>query len=81
MEKFKVMRCYIYGWDNGFFDENEEPSLFDTIEDAEESIQEHLKDIESAISKGYMTEDSRESRDDFIIMKTSDRKIKINLEL
>jgi len=81
MEKFKVMRCYIYGWDNGFFDENEEPSLFDTIEDAEESIQEHLKDIESAISKGYMTEDSRESRDDFRIMKTSDRKIKINLEL
>ena len=81
MEKFKVMRCYIYGWDNGFFDENEEPSLFDTIEDAEESIQEHLKDIESAISKGYMTEDSRESRDDFRIMKTSDRKIKINLDL
>ena len=81
MEKFKVMRCYIYGWDNGFFDENEEPSLFDTIDDAEESIQEHLKDIESAISKGYMTEDSRESRDDFRIMKTSDRKIKINLEL
>ena len=81
MEKFKVMRCYIYGWDNGFFDENEEPSLFDTIEDAEESIQEHLKDIESAISKGYMTEESRESRDDFRIMKTSDRKIKINLEL
>ena len=81
MEKFKVMRCYIYGWDNGFFHENEEPSLFDTIEDAEESIQEHLKDIESAISKGYMTEDSRESRDDFRIMKTSDRKIKINLEL
>ena len=81
MEKFKVMRCYIYGWDNGLFDENEEPSLFDTIEDAEESIQEHLKDIESAISKGYMTEDSRESRDDFRIMKTSDRKIKINLEL
>ena len=81
MEKFKVMRCYIYGWDNGFFDENEEPSLFENIEDAEESIQEHLKDIESAISKGYMTEDSRESRDDFRIMKTSDRKIKINLEL
>ena len=81
MEKFKVMRCYIYEQDNGFFDENEEPSLFDTIEDAEESIQEHLKDIESAISKGYMTEDSRESRDDFRIMKTSDRKIKINLEL
>ena len=70
MDQYKVMRCYTYGWDNGFFsdDEGETPTLFDSIKEAEDEIQDHLRSIEYAISKGYMTEDSRESKEDFKIV-------------
>lgn len=83
MENYKVMRYYTYGWDNGFFsdDDGEIPQLFDSLQDAETEIQEHISDIEDAIDNGDMGADSRESRDDFRIMKVSESNITINLEL
>jgi len=68
-KKYKVQRDYIYGWDDAFFsDDNGEVSeLFDTREEAEAEIQEHIADIEYAISKGYMGKDSYEPREHFRI--------------
>jgi hypothetical protein len=59
----------MYGWDDGFFDDDETPTLFDSIEEAEEDIQEHIEDVKDAIVKGYMDKDSVEERDCFRIVE------------
>tara|TARA_R110000765_G_scaffold206006_1_gene310941 strand:- start:1353 stop:1583 length:231 start_codon:yes stop_codon:yes gene_type:complete len=69
-EKFKVQRMYIYGWDDAFFsdDSGEIPTLFDTKDQAEAEINEHLNDMQYAIEQGYMDVDSLEERNDFRII-------------
>jgi hypothetical protein len=50
--KYKIQTLFTYGWD----DECEDAALYDTKEEAEQSIKEMLKDVEYAVSKGYMDE-------------------------
>ena len=50
--KYKIQTLFTYGWD----DESEDAALYDTKEEAEQSIKEMLKDVEYAVSKGYMEE-------------------------
>ena len=73
--KYKVLRKYSYGWDNGFFsdDNGEAPTLFCSKKEAENDIKEHIKDIKSAIKLGNMGKDSLEAREDFKIVPSAGR--------
>ena len=75
VSKYKVLRNYAYGWDDGFFsdDNGEVPTLFDSKKEAEDDIKEHIEDIKSAIKSGNMDEDSLELREDFKIVPSTDR--------
>ena len=75
VSKYKVLRNYAYGWDDGFFsgDNGEVPTLFDSKKEAEDDIKEHIEDIKSAIKSGNMDEDSLEVREDFKIVPSTDR--------
>ena len=50
--KYKIQTLFTYDWD----DESEDAALYDTEQEAEQSIKEMLKDVEYAVSKGYMEE-------------------------
>ena len=69
--QFKVQRLYSYGWDDGFFsdDNGEVPTLFTSKSEAEKDISEHIDDIKFAIKKGFMDSDSLEKREDFRILE------------
>ncbi len=68
--KYKVLRNYLYGWDNAFFsdDDGEIPTLFDSKKEAEDEINEHIEDIKYAIERGNMDESSLEVREDFKVV-------------
>jgi hypothetical protein len=54
--KYALKREYIYGWDYAEFDEDEKPILYDTKEDAEEELQQYIKDVNHAHAIGDMSE-------------------------
>ena len=69
--KYKVQRNYIYGWDDGFFsdDNGEIPTLFNSKKEAEADIKEHIEDVKYAIKIGNMDKDSLEEIEDFRVVK------------
>tara|TARA_R110002020_G_scaffold220785_2_gene428783 strand:- start:41529 stop:41771 length:243 start_codon:yes stop_codon:yes gene_type:complete len=60
--KYKIEREYIYGWDDGCFNDDNGivPTLFETEEEAQKEIDEHREAIEFAIKTGNMDKDSRD---------------------
>jgi len=74
-EKYKVQRNYIYGWGDGFFsdDNGEVPTLFNSKEEAEYDIKEHIEDIKHAIKTGNMDKDSLEKIEDFRVIKVKQK--------
>ena len=72
-KRYKVQFNYVYGWDDVFFvdgiNTNEEPTLFKSKKEAEECIEEHMKDLKNAIADGNMSTDSIQERDDYRIVE------------
>lgn len=51
---YKLQREFIYGWDDTEFDDNEEVITYDTPEEAQASLDDHIKDVNDAYAKGDM---------------------------
>lgn len=55
--KYAVETLFTYGWENCWLDANESLTFFDTREDAERAIKEHISDCIDAVEEGFL-EDS-----------------------
>lgn len=55
---YAIKREFIYGWDFTEFGEDEEgdrePIIYDTKEEAEDELEDHIKAINRAFKKGHM---------------------------
>lgn len=55
--KYKLEHNFSYGWDDSaWLDDGETPLLYETIEEAQEAIKEHISASVEAFEKGDLSE-------------------------
>lgn len=73
--KFIIGTKFIYGWDFVWSTEDDNdttiPDVYDTREEAESSINDDIESIKDAIECKNMEEDSKTTREDYIIAQAS----------
>ena len=62
-KKWKVEHRFSYGWDDAGWTVEGEPQRFNSKNEAEDEIREHIKDQNEAFKRGYM--DSKYRRSDY----------------
>ena len=58
--KYKIEYEFAYGFDDAGWMEDDKPLLFDSVEEAQQAIDEHLADISEAVANGDMLEEEDE---------------------
>ena len=64
--KYKILHNYMYGWDIAWLNENEEPELYDTIEEAQTDIDDLIDDVKEAVKLGHM--EHRYDKEDYKVV-------------
>jgi hypothetical protein len=64
--KYKVELNFSYGWDDAGWEDDDKPTRFDSIEEAQAAIDELITDVDEAVKLGHMTEGYR--KDDYRVV-------------
>jgi len=56
MNKFYIEMCYLSGWGDAEWTEDDVPLRFDSVEDAQAALDEHLDACRDAVARGDMSD-------------------------
>lgn len=69
MSKFVIETRMFCGWENTWSDDEETPVSFESVDQAQAALAEHLADLREAVAGGHMSDYSPE---DFRIVEVSE---------